>query len=208
MSGPASPAELQVWLDPSCPWAWQTFLWLRDLEEQGVLRLSYGLFSLEVNATEHPTTFADAATRYGDALAALAVARRVGGPDAFGRLYAALGRRLHVERRPIDPTLLREALDEAGFLELAGHANAVDEGDGLLDEYRAARTADVFGVPTLRLDGGKTAYGPILAVGPTGPDALALWHGVEGLLRRDAFFELKRWPRDLRPGGAPTGPSA
>jgi hypothetical protein len=208
MSGPATPTELHVWLDPSCPWAWQTFLWLRDLETQGEVKLSYGLFSLEVNATDHPTTFAEAAARYGDALATLAVARRDGGQDAFADLYAALGRRLHVEGRTFDPGLLRDALDEAGLVELAGHANPVDHGDELLDEYRAARAADVFGVPTLQLDGGKVTYGPILAVGPTGPDALALWHAVEGLVRRDTFFELKRWPRDLRPGGAPTGPSA
>ena len=71
MNGRASPAGLHVWLDPSCPWAWQTFLWLRDLEAQGEVRLSYGLFSLEVNATERPSTFPEAATRYGDALAAL-----------------------------------------------------------------------------------------------------------------------------------------
>ena len=103
---------------------------------------------------------------------------------------------------------MRDALDGAGLVELVGHANAVDQGDELLQEYRAARAVDVFGVPTLQLEGRKAMYGPILAVGPTGSDALALWRAVGDLLRRDAFFELKRWPRDLRPGGAPTGPSA
>ena len=50
-------------------------------------------------------------------------------------------------------------------------------------------------------------YGPILAVGPTGDDGVALWRAVAALLQRDVFFELKRWPRDVRPGGLPTGPS-
>lgn len=205
MTGPPSPAQVKVWLDPSCPWAWQTFRWLRDLEERGRVRLTYGLFSLEVNATDRPTSFAGAAERYGDAHAALAVARTEGGDAAFARLYAALGRRLHDDRRTFDATLLREALDDADLAHLADRATAAADGEDRMQEHRAARAADVFGVPTLQLEGGKATYGPILAVGPTGEDADALWDQIEGLLRRDGFFELKRWPRDLRPGGAPTG---
>lgn len=202
------PTEVRAWLDPSCPWAWQTFLWLRDLQDRGEIRLGYGLFSLEVNATQHPTSFEEAAPRYGHAIAALALARREDGHEAFADLYGAIGRRLHEQRRAIDDELVREAADEAGLDGLAGRASARELGDELLEEHRSARAADVFGVPTLQVDGGKPTYGPILAVGPTGEDGLALWRDVLGLLRRDAFFELKRWPRDLRPGGAPTGPSA
>jgi predicted DsbA family dithiol-disulfide isomerase len=205
MIRPPSPAEVKVWLDPSCPWAWQTFRWLRDLEDRGRVRLTYGLFSLEVNATERPTSFAEAAQRYGDAHAALSLARAEGGDAAFARLYAALGRLLHEDRRTIDTALLREALDDAALAHLADGATAVAHDEDRLREHRSAREADVFGVPTLQLEGGKATYGPILAVGPTGEDADALWQHVEGLLRRDGFFELKRWPRDLRPSGAPTG---
>jgi predicted DsbA family dithiol-disulfide isomerase len=200
-----SRAEVRAWLDPSCPWAWQAYIWLRNLQDQGEIRLDHGLFSLEVNATQHPTSFEEAAPRYGHAIAALALARREGGQEAFADVYVAIGRRLHEEGRTIDDDLVREAVDEAGF---GGRASARELGDELLEEYRSARAADVFGVPTLQVDGGKPTYGPILAVGPTGEDGIALWHDVVGLLRRDTFFELKRWPRDLRPGGAPTGPSA
>ena len=104
MNVPTPPAELHVWLDPSCPWAWQTFLWLRDLEQQGVLRLSYGLFSLEVNATERPTTFAEAATRYGDALAALAAAAD---PRGAARRLCVRGCEDGEARAAEDPPLAR-----------------------------------------------------------------------------------------------------
>jgi hypothetical protein len=168
--------------------------------------MTYGFFSLEVNASEPDLDFAEAAPRYGHALATLALARREGGSDSVEALYVELGSRLHEQGRSIDPQLVSEAADGAGLPGLAERAAAEDElGLQLLEEYGAARRLDVFGVPTLALDGCKPVYGPIIAVGPTGEDGLALWRGVQELLRRDAFFELKRWPRDLRPGGRPTG---
>lgn len=199
--------SVHVWLDPSCPWAWQAHIWLRDLETRGVVDLTYGLFSLELNASEPGTAFAEAAPRYGHALAALSLARREAGHRKAGDLYAALGELVHDRKRSIGLEVLREAAEEAGLPGLGERASAAGSADELAEEYRAARALDVFGVPTLRIDDGKTMYGPILAVGPTGDDGISLWRAIESLLRRDAFFELKRWPRDLRPGGRPTGPS-
>ena len=37
-----------VYVDPFCPWCFQTARWARRLEELGVLELSWGFFSLEV----------------------------------------------------------------------------------------------------------------------------------------------------------------
>lgn len=199
--------RVRVWTDPSCPWAWQTSIWLRDLRDRGHIELTYSLFSLEINASEPGTPFRDAAPRYGEALTSLVLARREGGDRAFEALSIALGALLHAERRPIDAGTLAEAATEAGMPSLPDRA-AADPGlaDEVVREYREARARDVFGVPTLQLDGTKTIYGPILAEGPTGDQGLALWRSVKELVRRDAFFELKRWPRDLRPGGTPTGP--
>jgi 2-hydroxychromene-2-carboxylate isomerase len=182
---------------------------MRDLREQGEVELTYAFFSLEVNASEPGLPLTDAAPRYGDALAALALARRDGGTDAVQALYVALGQRLHEQKRSIEPEIVREAADEAGLPGLAERAETdSDLGEEIVAEYHAARALDVFGVPTLQIEGGKTMYGPILAVGPTGDEGVVLWHAVRELLARDSFFELKRWPRDLRPGGAPTGPAA
>jgi hypothetical protein len=70
----------------------------------------------------------------------------------------------------------------------------------VLAEYRAARELDVFGVPTLRIYSDKVLYGPLFALAPTGDEALILWEDVRRLSARSDFFELKRWPRDVRPG--------
>ncbi len=73
-------------------------------------------------------------------------------------------------------------------------------------EHRAARDVGVFGVPTLSVDGALPMYGPIVSVGADGEEGLVWWEHVRWLSARPEFFELKRWPRPLRPGQAPGEP--
>lgn len=203
--------DVHVWLDPSCPWAWQTMKWLLDLQRGGEIRMTYDAFSLEVNAWHVEMPYAEAAPTYGEALAALTLAKREGGDRAFEALYVALGERLHDRKEPMEPGLLAEAAGAAGLdsaLVTRASGPLFDElGAEVMTTWRAARDSDVFGVPALRIGADKVIYGPILAVGPTGEDGIALWHQVKGLADRGVFFELKRWPRDVRTGGAPTGAS-
>jgi predicted DsbA family dithiol-disulfide isomerase len=192
---------VRVWVDPSCPWAWQTVRWLLDLRGHGVVDLTWSLFSLEVNSSPAGTPFREAAPRHGASLAALMLARREQGPSAFEALYVALGNLLH--ERKLDPTdeLMRTAADDAGMRDIAERAAArPDLGEAVIDEYVAARQLDVFGVPTLQLSDHKPVYGPIVANAPTDDDAMSLWNDVRGFAERDDLFELKRWPRDVRPG--------
>jgi predicted DsbA family dithiol-disulfide isomerase len=199
--------SVRVWVDPSCPWAWQTSVWLRELRDRGEIDLVYSLFSLEVNASGPAMHFDEAAPRWGEALTAMALARREGGVAAVEALYLALGKLFHVEKQPLSPQLLPKAAAECGMADLPERAARTPElAAEIVSEYLEARDLDVFGVPTLQIDDDKAVFGPIIAMAPTGEDALALWRQVEGLADRPMFFELKRWPRDFRPGGRPVGP--
>ena len=191
---------VRVWVDPSCPWAWQTVRWLIGLRDNGVVELSWSLFSLELNSSPPGTSFREAAPRHGRSLTALALAREEGGAPAFETLYAALGKLLHDEKEPTSPAMLRRAAVDAGFDDLPERADTTELDSALVEEYLEARKLDVFGVPTLRLAEHKVVYGPIIAHAPTGEDALSLWRDVYGFARRDDLFELKRWPRDVLPG--------
>jgi predicted DsbA family dithiol-disulfide isomerase len=199
--------SVRVWIDPSCPWAWQTSVWLRELRDRGEIDLVYSLFSLEVNASGPAMHFDEAAPRWGDALTAMALARREGGVAAIESLYLELGRLFHVEKQALSPQLLPKAAAECGMEDLPERAaRTPDLPAEIVSEYLEARDLDVFGVPTLQIDDDKSVFGPIIAMAPTGEDALALWRQVEGLADRPMFFELKRGPRDFRPGGRPVGP--
>lgn len=196
------PTPVRVWIDPGCPWAYQTSLWLHDLRQRGVISPTWSIFSLEINALEPEIPpFWEACQRQGEALVSLALARREGGTDAFQRLHTELGSRLHIHKEEPSPDTLRAAASDAGMTGLPDRAISMPElVDEVMKEFRDARDLDVFGVPTLKIDADKVVYGPLVAVPPTGDDALALWEQARGLSAREDFFELKRWPRDIRPG--------
>ena len=198
-----SAQSLTVWVDPGCPWAWQTATWLRELAGQELVTIDWRLFSLEVNSAGVDMPFAQAAGRYGEALTALALARRDGGAPALETYYVALGTLLHEEGEPMSPELARRAADDAGVPDLVDRAASdASLAEEVVQEYVDARALDVFGVPTLRLGDARVIYGPILPLAPTGDAALEWWTHVSWIIARDDAYELKRWPRGRPPGTA------
>jgi hypothetical protein len=166
--------------------------------------LTWSLFSLEVNASPAGTPFPDAAPRHGPSLAALALARREGGQARLERLYVMLGTLVHDARREMSAEILAKSIAEIRMPDTSETTPfPTDLGEEIIREHAAARQLDVFGVPTLQIENDRVVYGPIVATGPTDDDGLALWDDVRRFSARENLFELKRWPRHLRPGGTP-----
>jgi predicted DsbA family dithiol-disulfide isomerase len=196
-----TPIPVRLWVDPGCPWAWQGAVWLRRLAEAGVVELDWRIFSLELNASELDTPFWEACPRQGESLVALALARREGGDEAFDRLYGALGLRVHEEKREMSPELVRACAEAAGMSDLVDRAIAMPElAEEVRQEFLDARQESVFGVPTLGIADLPVVYGPVFALAPDGEEAGELWEHAVWLAQRPDFFEMKRWPRDIRPG--------
>ncbi len=165
------------------------------------MELDWRLFSLELNAQPEGTPFWEACERDGEALVALALARREGGNPAFERLYDAIGRRLHVDNDEPSAEVVRAAALDADMPGIVERAVATSElTDEVTREFLDARGRSVFGVPTLQIVDAKVLYGPIMALAPQGEDADHMWEHTRWLAGRDDFFELKRWPRGMRPG--------
>ena len=201
-----TPTRVGLWIDPGCPWAWQGAVWLRRLAVHGRVTLDWRLFSLELNALPPGTPFWDACRRDGEALVALALARHEGGNQGFERLYDAIGRRLYVDGQEPSPAAVRAAADEAGMPGLVDRAVAMSGlTEEVTQEFVDARGRSVFGVPTLQIGDAKVLYGPIMARAPLGEEADRMWEHTRWLAERDDFFELKRWPRDVRPGQTAAG---
>jgi hypothetical protein len=192
---------VRVWIDPGCPWAWQGAVWLRRLADAGLVHLDWHIFSLELNSSEMDAPFWDACARHGESLVALALARRERGDDGFDRLYRELGHRLHDEKEPSSPELVRVAAAAADVPDIVDRAIEIpDLADEVRQEFVDARRESVFGVPTLGITDQPVVYGPVFALAPDGDDAAHLWEHTLWLMRRPDFFEMKRWPRDIRPG--------
>ena len=196
-----TPTLVGLWIDPGCPWAWQGSVWLRRLAAAGRVELRWHLFSLELNALPAETPFWEACEREGEALVALALARHEGGNPAFERLYDAIGRRLHDQKQESSPDVVRSAADDAGMPGIVDRAVVMGElTEEITREFEDARDQSVFGVPTLQIGDPKVFYGPIMALAPQGEEADQMWEHISWLAERDDFFELKRWPRGIRPG--------
>ena len=190
-----------IWVDPACPWAWQTARWLVDLGSRGLVDLRWKVFSLELNAADDGVPPIESFPRQRGALTSLLLARRELGERGFRDLYLRIGAMLHEARVEMSPEVLDRAGSEAGMPGI--HDQAAADPDLLaqvVTEYEQARGLDVFGVPTIGIGDSKVMFGPIMSVAPTEDEALGMWEHVRWLVERPEVFELKRWPRDLRPG--------
>jgi DSBA-like thioredoxin domain len=154
-----------------------------------------------VNASDPDADFWDPTRHFSEAHVALVLARREGGSQAFEDLYVAIGHHLHDQKQEMSPELLKEAIVDVGLGDLLERAIADPRlAHEVIGEHQAARAQSVFGVPTLALDDSKVLYGPIIPVAPADEEALEWWSHIRWLLERPDFFELKRWPRDIKPG--------
>lgn len=193
-----SPTPVSFAFDPLCPWCWQTSKWMRRCVELGAADVTWGVYSLELaHHADGPDAGDPVASGVRGLRTAIAV-RDAHGNDAMGAFYAALGER-YFERLEsygdiatfhgaladigLDPTIYDRALTrKATFTAL------VKEHKALVKATRA------FGVPTIRVDGGRGPgmFGPVLSEVPPDDEAVELFEHVVWLIAHDNIAELKR----------------
>ncbi|MDA8261521.1 MAG: DsbA family protein [Actinomycetota bacterium] len=203
-------SDVDFFFDPVCPWAWITSRWVEEVAQVRGLDVGWRFISLRIvnEARDYEKDFPPGYPEiHGLGLRLLrvaAAARTEGGNAAVGRLYGALGRIIHSERRRPEagrPEVVAEALERAGLpvslsdaLDDHAYDTVVREETGLALE-RAGREVGTpiitFGPPN-----GPSFFGPVIARLPQGPEAVELWEAVERLAHFRGFAELKRSLRD------------
>lgn len=207
-------ADLRFYFDPVCPFAWLTSKWVRMVMAQRGYQVEWRFIALRIinadldYASQFPPDYEAGHTAGLRLLRVAAAARDAHGPEAVGRLYAALGQRIfEVARaqRPYGggrelrdtPEFARAAL-AAADLPLA-LADALDDAalDGTIraesDEALALTGRDV-GTPILHFapPNGMALFGPVISQLPPPERAGELWDHVVGLADFPGFAELKR----------------
>jgi protein-disulfide isomerase-like protein with CxxC motif len=196
--------HLAFHFDPLCPWCWQTSRWARRLVDLGAATVEWKVFSLLIQNNEDGVDAVDPASGGVAGLRTAVLAREVGGNEAIGAFYEALGNRhFHGDLEKYeDPDTFRKALTDVGLdADLYDRAMA-DPGtwDSVVAEHTALVTeTKAFGVPTIRLDGGAgpAIFGPVVSELPTDDDAVKLLEHTAWLVRYENFGELKRERIDL-----------
>ena len=190
-----TPEDIRFYVDPRCPWCYQTSRWARRLEALGEVTIDWLPFSLEViNKREEGRRAPDAGS--GPALRLLTAIRERAGSEPAGRFYSAIAGAVHDRGLPVeDPEALRDAVGAAGVdpdiaSEVLADPATWDAVLAIHDDAQHER--HVFGVPTIVLATGDVMFGPIILEVPDDTEAVELWRHFSWLTRNRNFAEVKR----------------
>jgi hypothetical protein len=202
--------DVEFYVDPSCPWAYITSRWIKEVAPERDLRVSWRSYCLQIRddygaaptvPEEHRAAVIAAHALSHRMLRIFEAARAQHGEGAVDELYSAWGRRFFVGGR--DDGVLAACLLACGLE--PGLIGAADEEkwDGPITE--SMEVAYEFGgaktqTPTIvvRADPPHGFKGPVMAPAPTGAAALRLWDALEVISTESGFFEVTR-PRRNRP---------
>ncbi len=199
-----APTAVDIFVDPICPFAWLTSRWLLEVRPQRGLTVTFRVMSLSVlndGRAGLSDFYRDLIDRgWGPARVAVAVEQHHG-PDGLRRFYDAFGQLHHVGGRPLEPSLIADALAAADLpTSLVGAADDTSLDDVLRTSHHQGMdpVGDDVGTPVLhirppgRSDDPITIFGPVVTPAPRGEKAARLWDGVLAVAGSPDFFELKR----------------
>jgi 2-hydroxychromene-2-carboxylate isomerase len=188
--------QVDIWVDPACPWAWITSRWL--LEAAGVrdLDVRFHVMSLAVlnEGRDMPAEYLEwSKMAYGPVRVLIAAEQRHGN-DVVEPLYSAIGTRLHVNGEKEYDEVIAKALADVGLeadLAEAAKTEAFDE--ALRASHLEGMEPVGFDVGTPVIHVGEIAFfGPVITPAPKGEAAGKLFDGVLSVVSTPGFYEIKR----------------
>lgn len=198
----------QMWFDPTCPWAWITSRWLKEVEQVRDVSIRYRVMSLAVlnEGRDLPEQYLERMKKAWGPVRVCIAAEQSAGPDAVDRLYTAFGTLLHNQQRELEESVIADALAAADVpAELASAAHSTDHDEALKSSHLEGMTPVGFdvGTPIIHVPGPTDSapiafFGPVITPIPRGEAAGRLWDGVLLCAGTPGFYELKRG-RDVRP---------
>ncbi len=188
--------KVTLWLDPVCPFSWNTARWLRTVAEKTGLSVEWRLMNLAVLNEGRELPSAQQARMHdsqqiGRLMAAIA---REQGAAGWVAAYFAFGERYFDRSEPVDAHLVAQVLMTIG----ARGAIAAAVSDASLDElvrqqHQAGQDAlgETGGSPILRI-GEHAFFGPVLTGLPDAQSATAVFDAVAILAATPQFVQLQR----------------
>ena len=205
---------VEVYVDPSCPWAWITTRWVKEVAPHRDLQVTWPSYCLEIR-DDYGVAPTMPESRRKAAIAAHALAHRMlrileaararSGEDAVDALYTAWGERFFVRGGAVarDDALLSACVAECGL-----DADLVEAADDETWDHPIVASMEIayaFGGPktqtptiVVRTSPPHGFKGPVMAPAPVGEAAVRMWDAIQVLSAEPGFFEITR-PRANRP---------
>jgi protein-disulfide isomerase-like protein with CxxC motif len=191
------PTRVDFWFDPICPWAWITSRWILEVEKVRPVQVVWHVMSLAVlneGKQDMPEQYLEAMKAAWGPVRVVIAAQQAYGPEVLGRLYTALGTRIHNEKAPRERATIEAALADAGLpADLAGAMDSTEYDEAVRASHADGidRVGYDVGTPVISVHG-TSVFGPVMSPIPRGEAAAKLWDGVLLIAGTDGFFELKR----------------
>ena len=188
--------QVDLWVDPACPWAWMTSRWLLAAKEVREVNVSFHVMSLAVlnEGRDLPENYKELLALAWKPVRVLIAAEQQHGNEIVEPLYSAMGRRYHIENNKNLDHVIAESLAEVGLdAALAEAATSTEFDEALKASHHAGMDPVGFdvGTPVIHVNG-EAIFGPVVTPAPKGEEAGRLLDGVIAVMSIPGFYELKR----------------
>jgi 2-hydroxychromene-2-carboxylate isomerase len=188
--------QIDLWVDPACPWAWLTSRWLLETKKVRDIDVKFHVMSLAVlnDGRDLPAEYLELLQKAWGPVRVLIAAEQRHGNGVVEPLYSAMGTRIHIKGEKDMDEVIANSLADAGLEEDLAKAAvdpAIDE--ALRESHFTGMNPVGFDVGTPVIHVGDVAFfGPVVTPAPKGEAAGRLYDGVIAVASTPGFFELKR----------------
>jgi hypothetical protein len=209
---PGGPYDIEYFFDPGCPFAWQTSVWVRRVQELRGVAVGWRFISLRFlnEGNDVPAPMLEAQERGLRYHRICAAARERCGNDAVGDLYRGWGERywysaaegelvdrLSSAARQADPEEILRSLELPLDLLEAADDESLDAVIRAETDEALRRTGEGVGTPIITYDPphGNSLFGPVISEVPDDEQAVAFYDALRTFANFRGFSELKRTDR-------------